>query len=149
MAEPCLRPMTEADLEGAARVEKTCFSEPWSMNLLADVLKSDLDEAWVLEGEDGTLIGYMNFRFLCGEGELMRIAVLPEYRGRGYSRKMMDQLAEAAGTQGVPDLTLEVRAGNQTARTLYKADGFKEEALRRGYYQNPTEDAVIMWRRGF
>lgn len=78
----------------------------------------------------------------------MRIAVLPEYRGRGYSKVLMDAMMEAAAKNQITDLTLEVRAGNESAIGLYKAYGFAEEAVRKKYYHNPTEDALIMWLRG-
>ena len=93
------------------------------------------------------VIGYANFRFLAGEGELMRIAVLPEHRGCGESKKLMDRLEISAKEKEAPDLTLEVRAGNTPAINLYKSYGFQAEAVRKNYYQNPVEDALIMWRR--
>ena len=82
------------------------------------------------------------------KGELMRIAVLPEYRGHGYSRMLMDRMVRSAHENEAPDLTLEVRAGNEPAIGLYKSYGFVEEAVRKGYYHNPTEDALIMWLHG-
>lgn len=111
------------------------------------MLESKWDEAWVLADGDGTVIGYANFRFLAGEGELMRIAVLPEHRGRGESKKLMDRLEISAKEKEAPDLTLEVRAGNTPAVTLYKSYGFQAEAVRKNYYHDPVEDAFIMWRR--
>lgn len=142
-----LRRIGERDIPALEELEQECFSDPWSGRLLRGLLGSDLDETWVLEAEGGRIAGYANFRFIAGEGELMRIAVGPEFRGRGYSRKLMECLVKSAEEQGVLDLTLEVRSGNQTALNLYKSYGFKEEAVRKGYYRNPTEDAVIMWRR--
>ena len=78
----------------------------------------------------------------------MRIAVKPEYRGNGYSKILMDRMMQSSGEQEAPDLTLEVRAGNTPAIRLYESYGFVAEAVRKGYYHNPTEDALIMWRRG-
>ena len=91
-----LRTMNVDDIPAVERVEQTCFSDAWSEKLLSDMLASKWDEAWVLAAEDGTVIGYANFRFLAGEGELMRIAVLPEHRGRGESKKLMDRLEISA-----------------------------------------------------
>lgn len=145
---PVLRKMTAADLSQTAVLELRCFSDPWSERLLSELLESSLDEAWVLADGEGTIVSYANFRFLAGEGELMRIAVLPEYRGRGYSRRLMERLEISARERKIAEMTLEVRAGNETAINLYRSFGFQAEAVRRGYYRNPTEDAVIMWRRG-
>jgi len=142
-----LREMTKDDIPEVERVEQTCFSDAWSEKLLSDMLESKWDEAWVLAAGDGTVIGYANFRFLAGEGELMRIAVLPEHRGRGESKKLMDRLEISAKEKEAPDLTLEVRAGNTSAVTLYKSYGFQAEAVRKNYYHDPVEDAFIMWRR--
>lgn len=144
----CLRAMKESDVPMAAVLEQECFSDAWSEKLLAEMLENSYDEAWVLVHPEDGLIGYLNVRFLAGEGELMRIAVKKEYRGLGYSRKLMEQMVKSAEEKEVQDLTLEVRAGNRPAINLYKSYGFKKEAVRRGYYHNPTEDAFIMWRRG-
>ena len=103
--------MTADDLPAVERIEQTCFSDAWSEKLLSDMLESEWDEAWVLADEKNSVIGYANFRFLAGEGELMRIAVLPEYRGHGESKKLMDRLEISSREKEAPDLTLEVRAG--------------------------------------
>ena len=141
-----LRKMTAADVEALTAIEQTCFSDAWSERMVRDLADSIWDEVWVLEAEE--ILGYINYRFIAGEGELMRIAVLPEYRGRGYSKVLMDAMMEAAAKNQITDLTLEVRAGNESAIGLYKAYGFAEEAVRKKYYHNPTEDALIMWLRG-
>lgn len=146
-AKTVLREMTMDDIPAVEQIEQTCFSNAWSEKLLSDMLESEWDEAWVLADADDTVIGYANFRFLAGEGELMRIAVLPEYRGRGESRKLMDRLEMSAEEKEAPDLTLEVRAGNTPAVNLYKSYGFQAEAVRKNYYHDPVEDALIMWRR--
>lgn len=142
-----LRPLSEEDLPQIEKLETECFSDPWSSPLLFGMLNSEWDECWALQGEDGVLIGYINFRFLGGEGELMRIAVRPDCRGLGYSRKLMEQMVRSAAEKKISDLTLEVRAGNVPAINLYKSYGFRKEAVRKNYYHDPEEDAFIMWRR--
>ena len=148
-----IRKMESKDVAALTNMEQQCFTDPWSEKMMADLLDSSWDEVWVLEESesgDGTenLVGYINYRFIAGEGELMRIAVLPSMRGRGYSRKLMDVMVKAAAENGVSDITLEVRAGNAPAIGLYKSYGFVSEAVRKGDYDNPTEDADIMWLRG-
>lgn len=142
-----LRPMTADDIRAVAAIEAACFSDAWSERLIGELPESEWDETWLLETEEKAVCGYANFRFLAGEGELMRIAVLPEFRGRGYARTLMDQLLLSAAKREVSALTLEVRAGNETALALYHAFGFRNEAVRKHYYHDPEEDAVIMWRR--
>ena len=142
-----IRKMTADDVAALVKIENMCFTDPWSENMVADLFDSTWDEVWVLESDE-MIVGYINYRFIAGEGELMRIAVLPELRGHGLSRKLMDIMTEDAAKNDVSDITLEVRAGNVPAIGLYKSYGFKEEAVRKGYYHNPTEDALIMWLRG-
>ena len=77
----------------------------------------------------------------------MRIAVFPDFRGQGYSRELMDRMEKSAAEKAVNALSLEVRAGNEVALGLYQSYGFREEARRKNYYQQPVEDAVIMWLR--
>lgn len=146
--EILLRPMAEKDVLQVTALEQECFSDAWSEKLVADLLGSSFDEAWVLERQDGEITGYINIRFLAGEGELMRIAVKREYRGLGLSRKLMDRMMQSAREQEAAELTLEVRAGNAPAIGLYQSYGFVTEAVRKGYYHNPTEDALIMWLHG-
>ena len=153
-----LRLMEERDMTGVSELERLSFSVPWSETVLRESLESRLDVLWVLEQEEescslknggehgtGNLVGYCNLRIIAGEGELMRIAVHPELRGRGLSRKLMDRLSETAREQGVKAVTLEVRTSNRAAIELYKSYGFMEEAVRKNYYENPVEDALIMW----
>lgn len=141
-----LRKMTMDDVAVLAEMEQRCFSDAWSENMVRDLVDSSWDKVWVLESE--TILGFINYRFIAGEGELMRIAVLPEQRGHGYSKKLMDTMMEDAFQNQITDLTLEVRAGNEPAIGLYKAYGFVEEAVRKNYYHDPTEDALIMWVHG-
>lgn len=147
-----LRRMTVDDVDQVTALEAACFSDAWSKNLIEDLLTSPYDEAWVLENgneeKKSEIVGYINPRFLAGEGELMRIAVKPSYRGRGLSKKLMDRMMQSAAENAAEDLTLEVRAGNKAAIGLYQSYGFTSEAVRRGYYHNPTEDALIMWLHG-
>ena len=148
-----VRPMTERDLPETASLERLSFSVPWSETLLSECLDSRLD----LEEERGSelqkgegrkkIAGYCNLRIIAGEAELMRIAVHPDLRGRGYARILMDTLVRSAREQGASVITLEVRNSNQAARNLYKSYGFVEEAVRKSYYTEPVEDAVIMGLR--
>lgn len=141
-----VRRMRTEDLESLAELEKRCFSEPWSYGILEAGLASPFDVFFVLE-QDDAILGYANLRILAGEGEIQRIAVLPEFRGRGAGRKLMEAMEAYASAEGVEAVTLEVRESNFIARNLYKSYGFAEEAIRKGYYHHPDEDAVIMWRR--
>lgn len=143
--EVSLRVMGEADLEAVASLEQQCFSDAWSKALLQDGLSSQWDTFFVAEYQ-GAVCGYGALRVLAGEGEIQRIAVFPEYRRLGIGKKLMEAMVAFSCSQGAEEMTLEVRAGNVAALNLYKSYGFSEEGRRRGYYRNPQEDAVIMWR---
>lgn len=141
-----IRRMETRDLETVAELEKLCFSESWSYRLLEEGLYSPYDVYYVFEQED-KILGYCNLRVLAGEGEVQRIAVFPSCRRLGVARKLMEAMTAFARENRASCISLEVRESNQAARNLYESCGFAAEAIRRGYYRNPDEDAVIMWLR--
>ena len=89
----------------------------------------------------------LDLRILADEGEIQRIGVYPHYRRQGIARKLMDAMVTFARARGVRAIALEVRESNLGARNLYDSYGFRQEAVRKGYYHNPAEDAIIMWNR--
>ena len=141
-----IRKMESRDLEQVAELEKVCFSEAWSWKLLEVGIHSPYDVYYVFE-QDEQILGYCNLRILAGEGEIQRIAVLPPFRRLGVARKLMDAMVDFAVENKAAAVTLEVRESNRPARNLYESYGFTAEAVRKGYYRNPSEDAVIMWKR--
>lgn len=141
-----VRPMTREDIPAAARLEKLCFSDAWSERLIAESMENGLD-TWFAAEEDGKIQGYCVLRILAGEGEIQRIAVVPECRKQGIGRKLMEQMVSAARGQNVSEMTLEVRSTNQAAISLYESWGFQKEAVRKDYYHDPVEDGIIMWNR--
>ena len=141
-----IRYMTEEDLPQAAAIEADCFQESWSKELL----HSSMEKAWNLflaAEEEGRLAAYGAVSVIAGEGEIQRIAVLPSFRRRGVGRKLLEAMVNAARQKGAGAMTLEVRESNAPAIKLYISEGFKTEARRAGYYRNPQEDALIMWKR--
>ncbi len=141
-----VRPMEGRDRIQVEELERSCFSQPWSDKLLMETLESRFDTCFVYaEGE--RVLGYGVVRVIADEGEIQRIAVFPEYRRRGIAGKLMDAMVDHARSMGASCLSLEVRESNTGARNLYETYGFSQEAVRRGYYSNPTEDALIMWNR--
>lgn len=138
----------EAYLRAVAAIEKQCFSDPWTLPMIEESLGTGLDVYLLLveEGAASIVAGYCVFRVIAGEGELFRIAVAPDRRGLGYGKKLMDGMVDYSRENGVLAITLEVREGNLTARNLYKSYGFVEESIRKNYYREPVENAVIMWK---
>ncbi len=140
--------MCEDDIEGVAALEAACFSVPWSKDIVSELVTSPYDETWVIREDKNKIIGYITYRISDDIAELMRVAVDPACRGRGYSKILMDKMMRSAARKGVRDLTLEVRPSNTAAVSLYRSYGFREETVRKGYYTDPEEDAVIMFKRG-
>lgn len=141
-----IRRMTLEDLDEVTQLEKESFSVPWSGMLLSESLNNAFDFIWVLTA-DGKTAGYCLLRIIEGEGELQRIAVFPSFRGRGYSRKLMETLERFAREKNTEAIILEVRVSNLAAVNLYKSCGFEIGAVRKRYYKDPVEDALIMWKR--
>ncbi|MBE5988362.1 ribosomal-protein-alanine N-acetyltransferase [Lacrimispora xylanisolvens] len=138
-----IREMTPEDVLGVLEIEMQCFSDPWSFDMINKGLESSLD-TWLVLWEEGAAAGYCVFRTIADECELLRIAVLPELRGRGLSKKLMDQMVFYSRQKEVKSIFLEVRESNDRARNLYKSYGFVEEGIRKHYYSNPSENAVLM-----
>lgn len=139
-----VREMRAEDVLSVSKAEEICFTDPWSFNSIKEGLNSSLD-TWLVLSVDERVVGYCVFRVIAVEGELLRIALLPGFRGRGLAKKLMDQVVEYSRKRSVKTMFLEVRESNEIARNLYKSYGFSEESIRKNYYHNPSENAVIMW----
>ncbi|WP_313076822.1 ribosomal protein S18-alanine N-acetyltransferase [Lacrimispora sp.] len=141
-----IREMMEEDILPISEIEGLSFSDPWSYHTIKDGKNSRYD-TWLVLLQDDMVMGYLVLRVIAFEGELLRIALRPECRGRGLAKKLMDQLVEYSKNISVESLFLEVRYSNEKARNLYRSYDFKETSIRKNYYRNPQEDAVVMWLR--
>lgn len=136
-----IREMTEADISAVMDVDMLAFTKPWKEESFLEELGKDYSDYFVLE-ESGVIAGYGGIWSIYETAELMRIAVAPNYRGKGYGDALAIKLLESAKARGCERMMLEVRESNSSARGLYKKHGFKEHTIRKGYYDG--EDAVIM-----
>ena len=136
-------PMNEAHVAPIAQLEKLCFSDPWSERSIAYELTNPLS-AWFVAVEDGTVLGYVGSQAVLDEADMMNIAVSPEARRRGIAQGLVEVLVAALKEKEVRCLTLEVRASNDPAITLYHKLGFTQVGRRPNYYRNPKEDALIL-----
>jgi tRNA threonylcarbamoyladenosine biosynthesis protein TsaB len=138
-----LRDLAAADVPAVAEVERRVFSDPWPEACFHSELAQGLSWARVAE-LDGALAGYLLAWLGEGAGHVGNLAVTPEARRRGVARALLADLFERARASGVTRVTLEVRAANFAAQALYRAHGFRLAGLRRGYYRDTGEDALIM-----
>ncbi len=141
-----IRRMQACDTAAVARLEKACFSSPWSETSLAAELENPLS-LWLVAEQDGALCGYIGSQAVPPEADVMNLAVEESCRGRGIAESLCRQLMQALRLQGVEALFLEVRASNAPALALYAKLGFAEVGRRRNYYRAPAEDALILKRK--
>ncbi len=135
--------MQEGHIPQIAELERICFSAPWSENSLRSELNNELS-AWLVALEDGSVAGYIGSQSVCGESDMMNVAVHPGCRRQGIGEMLVNALVSALKDRGSHCLTLEVRASNDPARALYEKLGFTEAGRRPNYYSAPKEDALIL-----
>lgn len=143
MSKITFRRMIEKDLEKVSEIEKEIFTDPWSYNAFKTDLNNDMAFPMVAEF-DNLVIGYTNLYIVAGEVQIGNFAVAPGYRKRGVGKKLMDRIMALAKERKCDSIFLEVRESNGPAKALYGSFGFKSVGLRRDYYSNPREAAVIM-----
>ena len=135
--------MGEQHVAQVAALEKLCFSDPWSEKSVASELTNTLS-LWLVAVENDTVVGYVGSQTVMGETDMMNVAVHPDFRKRGIATALIVGLVEELRKQGSHCLTLEVRASNAPAISVYSALEFREVGRRRNYYRNPREDALIL-----
>ena len=136
-------PMNEHHVPQIALLERECFADPWSQQSIASELHNPLS-LWLVAQEGQTLLGYVGSQTCQDETDMMNIAVSPASRRQGVARALIEALVSALRQHGSKQLTLEVRASNGPARQLYESLGFLQVGLRKNYYRNPKEDALIL-----
>lgn len=135
----------EEDLKDAARLEADIFPDPWSVNALRETFEHKNS---IMFGvfTDKKLVGYLIVYYVLDEAEIARIAVASEYRREGAASHMLLGLENTCEEKGIKKLMLDVRESNEAALSFYKDYGFAEDGIRKNYYTNPDEDAVLMSR---
>ena len=139
------RRSTPHDADGIARLEEEIFPDPWSWRSVSDLITTEGAMCFTAS-DNGRVVAYVIGRIIPPEGEIYRVAVAPEYRRRGIAYRLLDYAMKTSRGDGLEVAFLEVRSMNTAAINLYSAYGFKEIGRRKGYYHNPTDDAIIMLR---
>ncbi|MDA8266287.1 MAG: ribosomal protein S18-alanine N-acetyltransferase [Actinomycetota bacterium] len=141
-------PMRRRHLRAVVAIEQAIFPSPWSASLYLSELGQGSTRAYFVARCDGVVIGYAGLMLAVGEGHVTTIGVSQPWQRRGVGRMLLTKVARAAIERGAEALTLEVRVSNTGAQSLYHEFGFAPAGIRKNYYAEVHEDAIIMWAHG-
>lgn len=139
------RVSAKADLDGVLAIEDASFNNPTTRDWYERELeRPDVCFIYVLRTPEHPVAAFCAFWLVADQAHINNLAVLPELRGRGLGTQLLEAVIAEAAHLGAAVLTLEVRASNTPALQLYQSGGFTQEGLRKNYYTNPVEDALIL-----
>lgn len=142
-----LQNMSSEDIAQVCEIENLSFATPWSRESFESEISENSLARYLVARLDGKVVAYGGMWIVLDEGHITNIAVHPDYRGRKIGEKLVQAMLQAARDCRVLNITLEVRASNNIARNLYNKLGFVDSGIRKGYYADTGEDAVIMWKK--
>lgn len=147
MNDLVIEPLGAAHLSDVLQIERESFPAPWTEAMF----RQEIDETWLSRSfvavQDGTIAGYIVAWFLRGEVHILNLAVTPSSQRQGIGRRMLQHVVDLAEQSDHHIATLEVRASNDAAKLLYVTMGFAPVGIRRRYYRDNDEDAIVMVRR--
>lgn len=145
MANISIRKMTEADISRVMEIDRLSFPSPWTRQIYEqEVVKNDFAHYFVIETDD-EIIGYVGIWIVLEDAQITNIAVLPTYRGKNIGNHLFSFALTYALQQGAHYLSLEVRPTNEVAKNMYRKFGLQEAGIRKNYYPDNGEDAIVMW----
>jgi len=139
------RYMREEDIDQVLAVEHASFTVPWSREAFYNELHNNKFAVYIVLEEDNKIIGYSGTWVVIDEAHVTNVAILPGYRGRQLGETMLRKLMSVAREMGAKSMTLEVRVTNHVAQSLYRKLGFQNGGIRKNYYSDNQEDALVMW----
>lgn len=138
--------MTLEHIDEVSEIEQMCFYTPWTKkDFINDITKNELT-IYIVALYNKKVVGYAGMWHIVDEGHITNIAVMPQYQHCGVGSKLIKKFIDIATIKKMTGLTLEVRMSNLSAQKLYTKFGFKPEGIRKKYYSDPSEDAIIMWK---
>lgn len=137
--------MDREHISEIAKLEKICFSEPWSENTITEAFM--VGTKFFVAVLNNRVLGYVGINSVIDEGYITNIAVFPEYRNKGIGKALLERVFSFAKDNSLSFVSLEVRQSNVGAIHLYEKLGFKNEGVRKNFYRNPQEDALILTKR--
>ncbi|MGN7403520.1 ribosomal protein S18-alanine N-acetyltransferase [Cytobacillus praedii] len=133
------------DVDDILKIERESFTLPWSKEAFLNELTTNQYALYIGLEEDGKVIGYCGVWIVVDEAQITNVAILPEFRGRKLGEALMRQAMEVASERGARTMSLEVRVSNSIAQSLYRKLGFQNGGIRKNYYSDNQEDALVMW----
>ena len=144
--EVIIKPLTEEYVDQVCVLEEEAFSMPWHKESFLEMIANENACYLVaLVGEE--VVASCGLRHIVGEGEITNVVTKNTMRGKGVGKQILLKLLEEGAKMGAEAFTLEVRVSNAPAIHLYESLGFVSEGVRKNFYEEPTEDALIMWKR--
>ena len=142
-----IRRLSLHDLDAIVEIENAVYPTPWSRSMFAgELAKPSSFSLGAFDAEEGGLVAYLIVSRYVDAWHIMNVAVHPEYRRQGVASRLLDELFELTAGDARRGYTLEVRVSNGSAISLYERFGFEPAGIRRGYYTDKREDALIMWK---
>ena len=138
-------PMRRRHLRHVLRIEAQVYPRPWSMSLFLSEMALRSSRAYLVARSGGEVVAYGGLMMTMEDGHITTIAVDPLWQRNGVGTRMLVALAREARRRGATSLTLEVRVSNKGAQAMYRRFGFAPVGIRRGYYVESGEDAIVMW----
>jgi len=146
MSKICVEPLKKCHIEGIISIENLCFTSPWSEDAFLQEVDNEI-AYYIVAIEDDEILGYGGMWLILDEAHITNVAVTPRRQRQGIAKKIVESLIFEAQQLSIKAMTLEVRRSNLPAINLYKKFGFEEAGIRKGYYEDNDEDAIIMWRK--
>ncbi|WP_066372251.1 ribosomal protein S18-alanine N-acetyltransferase [Neobacillus fumarioli] len=139
------RYMREEDIDQVLEVEHASFTLPWSREAFYNEIHNNKFAVYIVLEHEERIIGYCGVWIVVDEAHVTNVAILPAYRGRKLGEAMMRKLMSVSREMGAKRMTLEVRVSNYIAQSLYRKMGFQNGGIRKNYYSDNLEDALVMW----
>ncbi|SCW69947.1 ribosomal-protein-alanine N-acetyltransferase [Paenibacillus tianmuensis] len=139
------RPMNTDDIPVICEIEQESFPTPWTAGAFYNELTSNNFAKYLVLEYEGEIAGYGGMWLIMEEAHVTNIAIREKYRGRKLGERLLVEMQQTAVFYGTLRMTLEVRPSNLIAQRLYEKLGFRSVGIRRGYYTDNKEDAIIMW----
>ncbi len=140
-----LTPMRRRHLRTVLRIETEVYPRPWTMNLFVSELAMRSSRSYFVAKVGPTVVGYSGVMLVAEDAHVTTIAVDPRWHRHQIGTRLLANIARDARERGAKHLTLEVRVSNEAAQHMYRAFGFRPAGIRKGYYVETNEDALIMW----